>query len=815
MKKVFVYVHTHWDREWYREFEEFRLRLIEVVDDIINKLESDEIPSFYFDGQTSALEDYLEIYPNKKETIEKLIKQKKLFIGPFYCSADSFLTGTEFLIRNLKIGMEYSQNFGCNHFIGYLSDTFGHSAYMPEILNTCNIEKAMMWRGLGNLPSEFLWKNICVTYLIQGYFQDFFSLDLDFDKKTELLEKYIDKIAERSSENILLPCGADHLKIADNLNQQIAEINSRLKKYELKLSTPFEYLNLVQENNKLPISGEFLDESKNFLLKGVYSTRIYQKQLNAKTQWELSRIAEPASTLCYIHNAGKNRQNELDFAYKKLIKNHAHDSIYGCSTDNVHKDVQRRFKNTLQITNGLKKRVIRDFQEETNELRFLNLSNFNYSGPVEIETEQKLDKKYNAQLISKRKGFTDKKLFDAGQIPVTEDITEIKKYLVEIQDLEPFSISKGVINKKRTLKITQNSIENGYIGIFVENNKIKLVDKIANKKYLDFVKIIDFGDIGDSYNFGAIKNDKPISAEIISSKIKQKGPIKNTLSITFSINIPKNSCLISQKRNKQKIKHKIVLDISLSNLQNFAEFNFNWKNKAKNHKLQARFNLEKPIKKTFSDDLTGLIERKFDPNYDIYEHIPAPKGIELKTNTAPMQNFVWAQGTGIITEGLNEYEVFQNNLSITLLRACALISNPKNPCRGTPAGPPLECADMQCIGACSAKIFVTFTQKPSELYSQSEKTRQPILNIFTTKDYKPPIIIENQNILIQALKLNSKNELIVRLVNVAEKNEKLKLKVSDKFKKIYLTNALEKDIHPYKNDLTIKANEIITLKFKK
>ena len=75
MKKVFVYVHTHWDREWYREFEEFRLRLIEVVDDIINKLESDEIPSFYFDGQTSALEDYLEIYPNKKETIEKLIKQ--------------------------------------------------------------------------------------------------------------------------------------------------------------------------------------------------------------------------------------------------------------------------------------------------------------------------------------------------------------------------------------------------------------------------------------------------------------------------------------------------------------------------------------------------------------------------------------------------------------------------------------------------------------------------------------------------------------------------------------------------------------------
>ena len=26
-KEVIAYLHTHWDREWYREFEVFRLRL--------------------------------------------------------------------------------------------------------------------------------------------------------------------------------------------------------------------------------------------------------------------------------------------------------------------------------------------------------------------------------------------------------------------------------------------------------------------------------------------------------------------------------------------------------------------------------------------------------------------------------------------------------------------------------------------------------------------------------------------------------------------------------------------------------------------
>ena len=79
-KKVIAYLHTHWDREWYREFEVFRLRLLSVFDNVLDLLEKGKIPCFYFDGQTSAIEDYLEIRPEKETLIRKLIKQKKLFI---------------------------------------------------------------------------------------------------------------------------------------------------------------------------------------------------------------------------------------------------------------------------------------------------------------------------------------------------------------------------------------------------------------------------------------------------------------------------------------------------------------------------------------------------------------------------------------------------------------------------------------------------------------------------------------------------------------------------------------------------------------
>ena len=91
-KQVIAYLHTHWDREWYREFEVFRMRLLRVFDNILDMLSNNTIPSFNFDGQVSALEDYLAMRPEKAELVISLIRRKKLFIGPFYCLVDEFLT---------------------------------------------------------------------------------------------------------------------------------------------------------------------------------------------------------------------------------------------------------------------------------------------------------------------------------------------------------------------------------------------------------------------------------------------------------------------------------------------------------------------------------------------------------------------------------------------------------------------------------------------------------------------------------------------------------------------------------------------------
>ena len=139
-----------------------------------------------------------------------------------------------------------------------------------------------------------------------------------------------------------------------------------------------------------------------------------------------------------------------------------------------------------------------------------------------------------------------------------------------------------------------------------------------------------------------------------------------------------------------------------------VNFKIEWDNKLTNKLWQVKFNLKSPVTETFSEDLNTIIKREFDPNYYMRKHLPKVRGIEVKTNFAPMQRYVGAQGFGVITKGLTEYEVKEKSLLITLLRSTGIISNPKNPSRSTPAGPPIEVPEAQQLGCNCAEFSVGF-----------------------------------------------------------------------------------------------------------
>ena len=149
-------------------------------------------------------------------------------------------------------------------------------------------------------------------------------------------------------------------------------------------------------------------------------------------------------------------------------------------------------------------------------------------------------------------------------------------------------------------------------------------------------------------------------------------------------------------------------DVEFYRSENLINFKINWNNTLKDKLWQVRFNLKNPVCETFSEDLNSLLHRTFDPDYDMRKHLPKTRGIETKSNFAPMQRYVGSQGLGIITKGLTEYEVYKNQLSITILRSTGTISNPKNPARSTPAGPPLAVPEAQQICENTAEISIGF-----------------------------------------------------------------------------------------------------------
>ena len=143
-----IVAHSHWDREWYKSFEQFRAMLVEMVDDLLELLRRDDgFRSFTLDGQTVVIEDYLAVRPGKREEIAKLIGEGRIVTGPWYILPDEFLVSAESTVRNLMTGIRMAGSFGHAMTVGYIPDSFGHIAMMPAILRGFGIGTALVYRG--------------------------------------------------------------------------------------------------------------------------------------------------------------------------------------------------------------------------------------------------------------------------------------------------------------------------------------------------------------------------------------------------------------------------------------------------------------------------------------------------------------------------------------------------------------------------------------------------------------------------------------------------------------------------------------------
>ncbi len=367
MRNIHVVSHTHWDREWYLPFQLFRLKLVQMVDNMLDLLEHDrEFKYFMLDGQTIVLDDYLQMRPEKEPVLRDHIRKGRIIIGPWHILPDMFLVGPEAHIRNLQQGDRTARKFGPKMMIGYMPDSFGHIGQVPQILRGFEMETASVWRGVEDGPAEFWWQSpdgsrVLMAYLREGYGN---GADLPADN----LEQFARMIAEKgnslapfsATSDLLIMFGTDHMEPPRNTSEAIAYADEMLPDTHVIHSTLPQYIAAVSATiNKLKIElptviGELRLGKRMPLLPGVLSTRIWIKQRNHTSETLLTRWAEPYTTWQEMITAQSSvmltRKSEiLNQAWRLLMQNHPHDSICGCSIDQVHQEMKVRFDQVDQV----------------------------------------------------------------------------------------------------------------------------------------------------------------------------------------------------------------------------------------------------------------------------------------------------------------------------------------------------------------------------------------------------------------------------------------------------------------------------------
>jgi len=350
--RYLVVPHTHWDREWYLPFEVFRLRLGSVVDGVLDTLERDpSFTSFTLDGQAIVLEDYLEVRPENEGRLQALLDAGRLEIGPSYVLPDEILVGGEPLVRNLLLGRRVCRRFGVEPSgAGYLPDSFGHPAQLPQILAGFGIRTFLFSRGMGDEIDDvgvvFRWRagpaEVVACQMLPHY--DNFARLSWYDDAEERAGGIVDRFGElmrgADQEEIVLANGSDHLPVEPELPEILSDLERTLGA-EFRIGRYDEYAPTAEG---LPMhSGELVGGRLQNILRGVNSARIYLKQANERAERRLLSI-ETAAALRTLREDVSYPGADLRLAWRDLLRNHPHDSICGCSCDEVHRDMLIRYE---------------------------------------------------------------------------------------------------------------------------------------------------------------------------------------------------------------------------------------------------------------------------------------------------------------------------------------------------------------------------------------------------------------------------------------------------------------------------------------
>lgn len=367
IRELVVVPHTHWDREWYEPREVFRVRLVHLLDRLLDMLEAEPAYRFTLDGQAVMVEDYLEMRPHNRARLAALVAQGRLAVGPFLILMDEFSCDGETIIRNLERGLAVCRGLGGAMRVGHLPDLFGHVAQMPQILAGFDIAHSVLWRGVPDRvrAHAFAWEAPNGDTVRCEYIFDSYGNALDLFAVPGQLETLAPAYVERTASwygggPVLGMLGGDHSTPPSDLLEVVRTYNDAVGDPRITVATLDGYLHRHDTTTRaleaLPrVRGELRSHARGNILPGVFSIRT-----NLKADMGRAERALEAAERLDLMQGRRDHRAFLEAGWHRLVESTAHDSVTGCCVDTTADQVSARIAAAGHIARGVTQVLLGD-----------------------------------------------------------------------------------------------------------------------------------------------------------------------------------------------------------------------------------------------------------------------------------------------------------------------------------------------------------------------------------------------------------------------------------------------------------------------
>ena len=756
MLDVQVVSHTHWDREWYHPAEVFRQKLVALIDELID----DPPPpgqSFLLDGQAIVVEDYLAIRPDRRAAVEALLGDSRLEAGPWYVLADELIPSGESLVRNLLAGARVlSRLSAAPPPVLYCPDSFGHPAALPSIAAGFGFPVIVLWRGYGSarFPAgdTAVWvapngDEALVYHLPRDGYEFGSHLPVDQRGADDRWRRMRDELAPRATAGVaLLTNGADHharqrdLRSAlDALGRAASQTGDRahassLRAFVERLS---ERLSTGAARNELPrVHGELRDSyGYTWTLQGTFGTRAHEKRLNALAERKLTRDAEPWDALAArVRDA--SRRWLLDEAWRTLLAAHPHDTLCGCSIDQVAAEMELRLRSARNQADAVRDEAVAQLLGQDKVLArssrerwqpvvvIRNPAPRTRTGVVTIEIEEFVADvpvgPGSAPVAQARVGQTtnppripalgklqvlsrtmEHRRVESPQHYPDNDLVRVTHVAAWVRDLPPYGIASYPLGEgKRAehrppapVRVDRDAMRNSHLEVRIASDGRVSIETADGRRRIESVlELEDQGDVGDLYT--PAPRERRIRVQYRGCRRIDRGPLRGTLALSYRVSGERTADRVAD------VVVRLVLDADAP----FLRLHVAGENVGRDHRLRLRVASDVSRPRVWADATFGIVPRE-------PLDVPGSEQVaEQVVPTAPLHRYVSLfdadRGLTLFSDGLAEYEANDGSVAVTLVRAVGELSRNDLPERPGHAGWPVPTPAAQCPGRFEAQFAV-------------------------------------------------------------------------------------------------------------